>query len=435
MRRRFVLVALAVTVMVTLAFAVPLGVLVASFAKTRALTDAEREAGAVATALIVTADPSAVGRAVASTQAGRAGRMTVHLPDGRKIGAAPGWADVAELARTRLSRGTTTEDARGGVVRLRATPTAGGGLSVVEVFVSEAAMRRGVSTAYAVLGALGLFLVISSALLADRLAAGAVQATQRLADAAGRLGDGDLAVRVKPSGPREVAKAAAAFNHLADRFLALLAAERELAADLSHRLRTPLTRLRLNAEALPQGEDRTRIMTAADALDYEIGTIIEQAQRPLVSPEPAECDLAEVTAERAAFWTELASDQERPSAVSGLGGVVRIPVSRADAVSALDAVLGNVLQHTPPGAAFRVTVESDPSTATVIVDDAGPGIAAPLEAIRRGVSGRQSTGLGLDIARRVTEASGGRVAVEPGPLGGARVVLTFSRTDRPRRRR
>jgi signal transduction histidine kinase len=426
-----VLVALAVTVMVTLAFAVPLAVMVAAVAKARALSDAERQAGTVATVLLVTADPAAVTRAVQSTSAGRRQQITVHLPNARTIGATPGWADAATLQQARSVQHAITADVRGGLVRVRAAPTAGGGTSIVEVHVTDAALRRGVAKAHWVLVMLALCLLASSALLADRLAAGAVKAAQALADAAGRLGDGELDVRLTPSGPPEVARAAMAFNHLADRFLALLAVERELAADLSHRLRTPLTRLRLNAEALPPGDDRSRIMAAADALDQEIGAIIEQAQRPLVSPAAAECDLVEAAVERVAFWTELADHQGRPWSVAGLGGSVRVPASRADTVSALDSVLGNVFQHTPGGTGFQIRLDQDALTATVIVDDAGPGIAAPRKAMQRGVSGRSSTGLGMDIARRAVEGTGGRLAVAASPLGGTRVMLKFLRSDAP----
>jgi signal transduction histidine kinase len=405
--------------------------MVASVAQSRAITDAERQAGTVATVLVVTADPVAVGRAVESTAAGRRGEVAVHLPGGRVVGATTGWASEAAVDEIRAERRTVATDVDDGVVRLRAASTAGGGVSVVEVHVPDAAMRRGVLTAYAVLAMLAICLLIGSALLADRLAASAVKATQALAAAADLLGDGDLDVRVTPGGPPEVVRAAIAFNQLADRFLALLAAEREMAADLSHRLRTPLTRLRLNAEALPPGDDRTRIVAAADALNTEIDTIIEQAQRPLVSPEPAECDLVEAAVERIAFWTELATDQGRPWAVAGLGGEARVPASRADTVGALDAVLGNVFAHTPAGTGFQVRLERDATTATIVVDDAGPGIDAPRKALQRGVSGRQSTGLGMDIARRTVETTGGRLAVAASPLGGTRVSLMFQRTDAP----
>jgi signal transduction histidine kinase len=405
--------------------------MVASVAKARALADAERQADAVATVLVVTATPGELSRAIGSTAAGKRKEISVHLPNGRTVGAPDGWVSESTVSDIRELRSDTTVNVDGGIARVRAAPTAGGGVSVIEVMVPEAAMQRGVQQAHGILSALALCLLIGSAILADRLSAGAVRATKSLANAADRLGNGELDVRVRPGGPPEVVRAAMAFNHLADRFLALLAVERELAADLSHRLRTPLTRLRLNAEALPPGDDRSRIMSAADALDEEIGTIIEQAQRPLVSPAPADCDLVEAAVERIAFWTELAGDQGRPWAVAGLVGAIRVPASRSDAVSALDSVIGNVFQHTPAGTGFRVSLESDATTATVIVDDAGPGIAAPRKALQRGVSGRSSTGLGLDIARRTVESTGGRLSVAASPEGGTRIMLQFVRSDAP----
>jgi len=84
-------------------------------------------------------------------------------------------------------------------------------------------------------------------------------------------------------------------------------------------------------------------------------------------------------------------------------------------------LLGNVFAHTPEGTALRVTV----SEHGLVVDDAGPGIRDPATAVRRGVSGAGSTGLGLDIARRVAGAAGGRLDIGASPLGGARVALVL----------
>ena len=67
-----------------------------------------------------------------------------------------------------------------------------------------------------------------------------------------RLGRGDLDARVEPGGPDEVREVGAALNRLAARISELLAREREEVADLSHRLRTPVTALRLDVESLPE---------------------------------------------------------------------------------------------------------------------------------------------------------------------------------------
>jgi K+-sensing histidine kinase KdpD len=72
---------------------------------------------------------------------------------------------------------------------------------------------------------------------------------------------------------------------------------------------------------------------------------------------------------------------------------------------------------------MRVTVFDD----ALVVEDGGPGIADSGSAVRRGVSGADSTGLGLDIVRRVATAAGGAVHIGRGAeLGGARVSMTFT---------
>ena len=90
----------------------------------------------------------------------------------------------------------------------------------------------------------------------------------------------------------------------------MIAAERVMAADLPHRLRTPLTALRMNAAALGPGRaaDETRI--AVDRLEQEVDLIIRAARRP-APDEPPSCDAAEVLRDRIGFWSALAEDQGR----------------------------------------------------------------------------------------------------------------------------
>ena len=131
-------------------------------------------------------------------------------------------------------------------------------------------------------GVVGLALVAVAVLLADRMARTIVRPVKALADAAGRLGEGDLSVRIEPEGPPEIVQAAVAFNRLGHRVGELLAAERELVADLSHRLRTPLTALRLDAEGIADLEDRpAAIAEDADELSGPVDAVIRQARRPV----------------------------------------------------------------------------------------------------------------------------------------------------------
>jgi signal transduction histidine kinase len=426
--------ALAITSMVALAFLVPLAVATKQIAHDQAVSDARQQATSLVTVLGVDADPRLLTNAVASTTAGSAGRLAVHLPGMSPIGVAHTGADQISLAGQ--DRRAVLAPAPGGVAYLQPTVLTDGRTVVVEVFVPDAEMRRGVWTAWLVLGGLAVVLVAGSTLFADRLGSQLVRATRDLASSTRRLGGGELGARVEPKGPRELRDAAYAFNTMADDLRSLLDKERELAADLSHRLRTPLTALRLDAEAMPPGPIAERMRQACDLLDEELEAIITGARLGVEARGQERTDLVEVLADRLAFWSVLAEDQERPWQVVGGEVPVMLPVPRSELILVVDAMLGNVFAHTPDGTGFRVAVSPD----GLLVDDAGPGIVDPQSAVRRGVSGAGSTGLGLDIVRRAAETAGGRLVIARSPLGGARVgiLLTAPPAEHPaapRRRR
>jgi signal transduction histidine kinase len=161
------------------------------------------------------------------------------------------------------------------------------------------------------------------------------------------------------------------------------------------------------------------MLQAFDILDAELEAIIDGARLSAGTRADHVTDLVEVLADRLAFWSVLAEDQRRPTTVVGGEYPVPVPMPRGELILAIDALLGNVFAHTPEGTAFLVSV----SAAGLVVDDAGTGIADPAAAVRRGVSGAGSTGLGLDIARRIAQSAGGRLEITRGQLGGARVAL------------
>ena len=138
------------------------------------------------------------------------------------------------------------------------------------------------------------------------------------------------------------------------------------------------------------------------------------------------CDVSEVVRDRMVFWAALAGDQNRPHRV--IGAQLRIPVRvpRAELAAALDAVIGNVFRYTPQGTAFEVAVSRRDGYVAIRIDDAGPGIADPDRALRRGASDQGSTGLGLDIARRVALQANGSVSIDRARLGGASVVMLLA---------
>lgn len=418
MRRSLALVALAVTSMVALAFLIPLAMVVSETARDRAVSDAQRQAGALAPVLAVTTERTAVQRALASTEAGTSGRLAVHLPGAGVVGVPR--ADPTDVS-TAGRRGRSFEvEVHDGYALLQPVTLDRGRTAVIEVFVPEADLTRGVHSAWGVMVAVAALLVAGSLLVADRLGARVVGSARRLAAAAGALGGGDLTVRVEPSGPAELQEAGTAFNTMADRVVQLLAGEREMAADLSHRLRTPLAALRLNVGALPSGPATEQTRIAVDRLEREIDTIIRTERR---ADGTAGCDVAEVVRERVGFWSALAEDQGRACTLRGVEAPVRVPVVRGELAAVLDALLGNVFRHTEEGTSFGVTVRTVRGLVGLIVLDAGPGIDDPRAAARRGSSGGGSTGLGLDIARRVAESTGGELRIDTPPQGGTQIEM------------
>ncbi|QJT01916.1 HAMP domain-containing histidine kinase [Streptomyces asoensis] len=429
MRWALVKVCLAVTTMVVVAFAVPLGLVIKEMARDRAFSNAEREAAVVVPALSITTDRDQLERVVAS--AGSDDGMAVHLPasDGRAaVDLGRQRAADADIAAVRkLGRASTTE-VPGGSALLQPVALSLGTV-VIEVFVPESEVSNGVGTAWAVLAAVGAALVVGSVAVADRLGVRMVQPARRLVEGAHELGEGKLGARVPEEGPNELRLAAVAFNSMADQVVQLLANERELAADLSHRLRTPLTVLRLNAASLGGSAAAEQTRTAVAQLEREVDTIIRTAReakpQTAAAGPGAGCDAAEVVRERMAFWSALAEDEGRKVRTAGVDRPVRIPVARTDLAAALDALLGNVFRHTPEGTAFAVDVHNGEDAVIVLVSDAGPGIRDPEAAMARGRgSGTAgSTGLGLDIVRRLAESTGGDVRIGSSVLGGTEVRL------------
>ncbi|GIM95518.1 sensor histidine kinase [Paractinoplanes toevensis] len=403
MRARLTLLVGATTVLVLLAFLVPVALLVRQVAVDRALSRAD---DVVQTIVPLAGDPGALRLAVPVQPV----PVTVFLPDQSVIGAPAATTPAVRLAAAR-GQALTVITAEGQEL---VVPVVGaGGVTVVRTVVTDAELTRGVGRAWLTLAALGVALVLLGLLVADRLARTIVVPITQLSAVSHRLAGAELTARAEPSGPPELREVAGALNHLAGRIQDLLAAERERVADLSHRLRTPLTALRLEAESLRDPEEAARVAAAADGVARAVTAVIQQARRREVAPVAASCDATAVVTDRAAFWAVLAEDTGRVLTRDLPASPLPVAVAADDLAAALDALLGNVFAHTPDGTGLAVALHPRPGGGAVLeVADEGPGFAA--EAAPRGASGGGSTGLGLDIARQVaagfevgTSASGG----------------------------
>ncbi len=421
MRRRFVLISLAVTSLVVIAFTVPLGLLVRRQAADRARVAAERDVQSVGS--LVALALAEVGDADPASLQGAIGRLPpgvgVLLPDGEQLG------DVTETEVTRAAareRRTVSDLVDGGWQVALPVVTRDGAI-IVSAFVSADRLSAGVATAWVLLAGLGLLVVAAAVFVADRWGRSLVVPVTRVAAAARRLGSGDLQVRVEPEGPPEIQEMARSFNWLARRLDELLVAERESVADLSHRLRTPLTALRLRLERLEGSDERDALLAQLDRLQHQVDLLIEEARRR-PGDEPAVSDLAQVVRDRIGFWEVLANDQDRELVVR-VSGPAPVPLPPEDVAAAVDALVGNVFAHTPPGTGFALEVDTDGRSVVLVVADEGPGFPPGVDPLRRGESGGGSTGLGLDIVARTAARTGGRVDAEKRPEGGVVLLVVF----------
>jgi signal transduction histidine kinase len=426
MRRRLFLVTLAVTTLLVAAFAIPLALLVRDVARDRAIADAEADQAALAPVLAVEPSAESLADAIGTTPSGRDGRFAAVLPDDTQVGDQTELNDdsVALAREEKLAFSESVED---GIDVYSPVVLGPDQVVVLRVHVPDALATEGVATSWLVLALVAIVLLVVAVAATDRLARSVTRPAADLARTSRSLAGGDSVARAEVAGPPEIADVAEALNLLADRIDELRVAERERVADLSHRLRTPLTALRLDAERQGAAE----VIDDVDRLEAEISELIRTARRPLHEEVAVRSDLAEVLEERAAFWGALADDDGRrwECVVLPPGPhLVRLP--RDDAAAAVDVLLGNVFAHTPEGTPYAVGVRGAGGRVELSVEDGGEGIARADELLDRGSSEVGSTGLGLDIAAGAARAAGGSLRVErSGRLGGARVILDLPRVE------
>lgn len=418
MRLRISLLVMATSSLVLVSFLVPLALVLRTLAADRAVSAATAEAQAMAPQ-VTTLSAGGLRLTVDLVNAETQTPVTVFLPSGAELGQPAPVSAAVQLARNGRS---FSAEAPGGEQVLVAVEGLAGGSAVIRAFVPGAVLRHGVIRAWLLLGGVGLLLLVLSVLVADQLARSLVRPLTALAQASDRLAAGDLSARAAVAGPPEVRRAGSGLNRLAVRIGDLLAHERETVADLSHRLRTPLTALRIDAESLRDGAEMERLLADVGSVERTVSEIIREARRPGGGGQVI-CDAARVIAGRAAFWRPLAEDQDRQMAVEVAPGPVPVFVAADDLATCVDILLGNVFAHTPEGAALAVRLSRRTSGgAWLVVSDDGPGFGEA-DPTRRGQSSGGSTGLGLDIARRIAEASGGTLTLGRSPSGGGSVTL------------
>jgi signal transduction histidine kinase len=426
MRLRVILLVVATSSLVLVSFLIPLALVLRTLAADRAVSTATAQAQSMAPG-VSTLPTDSLRLTIDLINAETGTTVTVFLPSGTELGEPTPRSQAIQLAQKGHS---FTAQAPGGKQVLVAVGGLPGGSAVISIFVPDSVLYHGVARAWLLLGCVGLLLLVLSVAVADQLARSVVRPIKDLALASDRLAAGDLSARATVAGPPEVRRAGAGLNRLAVRIGELLAHERETVADLSHRLRTPLTALRIDAESLRDGAEMERLLADVSAVERTVSGIIREARRPSGGAR-ALCDAAEVVAGCTAFWWPLAEDQDRWMMVELAPGPVPVQVSRDDLVTCTDILLENVFAHTPEGVALAVRLSRRAGGgAWLVVTDDGPGFG-DADPTQRGVSRGGSTGLGLDIARRIAEASGGTLVIGRSASGGGAVTVSLGSPSGP----
>lgn len=433
MRRSLILTVAAAVSMVLLAMLVPMAVLLRSYALEDRLSRAALEVQATET-VVSQEDKGAVAAYLDQVNRDPHVQTTVLYPpsqlhpEGEAIGPTPG--EDAEVALARRTGQASVNDVGGGAeilvpVSLGRSSAAPGDTPVIRVEVRPPGLESDILRAWLVLLALGVVLLAAALLLADRLGRFFVNPIRRLATYATTLGDRRNPEPLPAAGPHEVLELTTAMNRLVQRIEELLERERAGIADLSHRLRTPMTALRLRVEALPGLDDRDRLSHVLDELQATVDHVVREARRSEREGLVPRVDGVAALVERARFWEPLAQEQERPfRVVVESTQPIAVRAAEEDLHAVVDVLLDNVFTHTPPGSG--VVVRVGPRAAggvTLVVEDGGPGFGHhPEVLLARGRSGAGSTGLGLAIAERTARESGGTLGLESHP-GGGRVVV------------
>lgn len=431
MRRSLITTVAAAVAMVLLAMLVPMALLLRGYALEDRLSRAALEVQATET-VVSGQDRGAVEIYLSRINRGTGIDTTVLYPGEEldtDLGPDPG--EDYRVADARTTGRARIDDVDGGAeflvpVSLGGSTAAPENTPVIRVVVHEPGWTEsGILRSWLVLLVLGLALLAGALVLADRLGRSFVLPIRALATYAGQLGDRRRPGPVTPSGPAEVRELAGAMNRLVGRVEVLLDRERAGVADISHRLRTPITTLRLRVEALASGEDRERLSADLDDLEEMVDHVVREARRSEREGLAPSTDGVAVLGERVRFWEPLAQDQEREFRLEVTApGPVAVRASAEDLAALADVLLDNVFTHSPDGSPVAVTLAPRPAGGLVLtVEDGGPGFPADLDVVERGTSGAGSTGLGLSIVDKTATESGGGLSVGSSSYGGARVVV------------
>ncbi|MFF4254494.1 ATP-binding protein [Streptomyces sp. NPDC001663] len=392
MRRRLIQSTLAVVLVVIAVFGVSLVIV-----ETRTISNSAQER--------VSAEAQRVA-SIVDSRLNSDGTVDAEILHGQVTGER--FAVIRIPGKPAIEVGTRPE---GDVIRGHAKGEEG---ETVVVEEPRSTVSREVGRTLLIIGLVALLAVVAAVLLAIRQANRLASPLTDLAETAERLGSGDPRPRHKRYGVPELDRVADVLDGSAERIARMLTAERRLAADASHQLRTPLTALSMRLEEITLTDDPDTVKEEANVALTQVERLTDVVERLLTNARDPRTgsavsfDLDEVIQQQLAEWRPAYRSVGRAIVSSGKRHLQAVGTPGAVA-QVLAALIENSLMHGGGTVALRTRVTGN--QAVVEVTDEGPGVPADLGAriFERTISGRNSTGIGLAVARDLAEADGGRL--------------------------
>jgi signal transduction histidine kinase len=291
-------------------------------------------------------------------------------------------------------------------------------------------------TAHFVLVGPVLLLVAGVIVIAHLRVRALLEPLKDLAEGVARLTKGDLEVVVPSSSQDEFTALTDGFNRMVGRVREMIGARDQLLRDVSHELRSPLTRFKVGLALLPEGELRSKM--SADVIEMErmVAELLElERLRDGRTIEKQPVDLRPLVEDVAASFAgrQPAIETRVPA------DAVILDVDPRTIAMVLRNLLDNAIAYSlPDSRAVELDLIDRGTEVAVVVTDDGPGIPKdqagrvfePFYRIDRSRSRRTGGyGLGLSICQRIAEAHGGSVTLEPHAPRGTRFVVTLPRAE------
>ena len=421
MRRRILVAIVGVTAVATLVLTVPLVLIIARRENADSVLELQRAAQRASAELSTT--PGQGGEHIDLPNVEENLQVGVYTPDGKRLaGRGPEVADEVTASAQHVE-----VDGVVGSERILADPILVNEKLVAVVRVSEPAsdttdrVRRDVL----ILVLFDLLAVAVAAGVGSFVAARLARPVRRLRDDAVRLGDGDFAVDPVHSGIGEIDETSEALADTAQRLEEMLGRERAFSADASHQLRTPLAALRLSIETelLDPRPDAERVLdealTQVDRLESTISTLLAIARD---RPPPRDLlDVDRLIGSIHRRWDDrFGATRRQLTCVETSPAQVHVSVSVLDQI--LDILLANALEHGAGDVAVRFRASAGGGL-VIEVGDQGAIDRDPTSLFVRRDPAAAGHGVGLNLARALAEAEGGRLVLASGSSTTFRLVL------------